>query len=406
MAIKSGEASSANEVMNALGQLFKNQTILMEDAALAETNLKQTEVDTFGSDTSDTWQHMHLDAGSWKTRNQDTSFGDSSVDIYCTSLTSGDFAINNCQITQLNKTATTQIWRLYCDTGTAEVQRAQIIKTLFYGTDGTNDRASGSITGLTNLKSSDARDVGKRAIYAKIVGTTTADSKNAQYTGTFQDTATNTDCSSWSKIAVAVGGDASDNSDCRWELPEGTTLNNAQTTGTTPATSDELGTDTSADEGTNPADCELDWYLADGNFAEATTTSEALILCKGAISWAETDPDNIITSTNNDSFVDDSVPVFEAQNLAETAFVSIVLNATTGSTITNLIPTWLSTIDASNSLAVTISADGTNYENITDATINRPIDTGTNLKIKFTITRTDNTTVDTIDYTAVTWNLY
>ncbi|MFW6174021.1 MAG: hypothetical protein ACOC5T_09780 [Elusimicrobiota bacterium] len=73
-------------------------------------------------------------------------------------------------------------------------------------------------------------------------------------------------------------------------------------------------------------------------------------------------------------------------------------------TITDCIPVWNSDIDASNTLAVSISADGTNYESVTEKEIHRFTNNGTNLYIKFEITNTDTSTTDTISEYAIWYN--
>jgi hypothetical protein len=59
-----------------------------------------------------------------------------------------------------------------------------------------------------------------------------------------------------------------------------------------------------------------------------------------------------------------------------------------------------------NTLTVSISADGTNYEEVTDATIHRFTDTGTNLYIKFEITRVNETVTDRLFNYCLGYNWY
>ena len=89
------------------------------------------------------------------------------IDINATSLTVGNFAINNCSANLLKDYGAYKRYRLNCSGATDAIRRAKMYKTLFYGTDGTNERVSG-ITGLTNLFTSVSRDIGKNAYYAKL----------------------------------------------------------------------------------------------------------------------------------------------------------------------------------------------------------------------------------------------
>ena len=60
------------------------------------------------------------------------------VIIEATSISAtSDFEINDCHIIKVASGK----WQLSCDTGTAAVRRAQIYKTLFYGSNGSDPRA-------------------------------------------------------------------------------------------------------------------------------------------------------------------------------------------------------------------------------------------------------------------------
>jgi len=171
----------------------------------------------------------------------------------------------------------TSEWYLVSTESDNEVARAQLYKILFYGTDGTDGLILRS-TACTAIKTSISRDVGKQAHYAKMIGP--HDNGNglwSAYTGTFANTTTNDDCSTWSYVNSPTAG----SSVSRWELPEGTTLNTSSGT-----VSNELGTDTTADEEDNPADCQQ--FVQGDNAISPSFTVETLILCHGSITWAET----------------------------------------------------------------------------------------------------------------------
>ena len=227
------------------------------------------------------------------------------VQIEASSLTTNDFSINNC----LCKMIEAGKWVLYCTTGTDEVKRAQIYKTLFYGSDGTNPRASDTyITGITALKTSITRDVGKRAFYVKATHPANDDSCNL--TGTFADTSGNDDCSTWSYV---YNGGQYENAYSHWEVPSGTVRNTADYE---TRTSDETGTDTTGDETDNPATCKLRGGQ-DSN-VNANRVGKAIILCVGGLSWVANG------STNNseiDFYIDNSIPLLTVGDLAEESLI-------------------------------------------------------------------------------------
>lgn len=198
--------------------------------------------------------------------------------------------INNCVAAQID----TNKWILRCNSGTDEVKRAQIYKTLFYGTNGTDPRIVSGVTNLTALKTNVSRDVGKRAHYATAT-TASPGGTPGNLTGTFANTSTNTDCSSWSYCTSSGAGVTAS-----WEFPNATTLNTANN-----GTSDETGTDLSADEADNPADCDILLSGTTGN-----VTVRALVLCVGGLAFVESG--NVTSSSSTDFYTDNSVPDFTA----------------------------------------------------------------------------------------------
>ena len=157
------------------------------------------------------------------------------VIIEATSVVEANFAINNCAIINYD----TGKWVLYCTTGTNAVKRAQIYKTLFYGSNGTDPRCTtANITGITALRTSVTRDVGK---IANLEDTASSLYTSSTFTGTFADTTTSASCSMWGYVDDATVGATT--------LTLGaTTLISASST-----TVDTTGTDAEANEVTNPA---------------------------------------------------------------------------------------------------------------------------------------------------------
>ena len=206
----------------------------------------------------------------------------------------GDFAINNCEISLIESGK----WRLRCTTGTNEVRRAQIYKTLFYGTNGSDPRATSTyITGITALKTTVTRDVGKVAWYAN---TSTAEgfgtgSYTGAYTGTFVDTTNNTDCSVWSYVSASQGGSNGDTV-TRVELPTSTTINTVTRGSFGVSNSDELGTDTESEEDDNPATIRL-WQQSTGT-SSSGHIHRVVILAEGNITWATAGTIDTVSNVN------------------------------------------------------------------------------------------------------------
>lgn len=365
------------------------------------TNQDNLIKDFFTSDNAQAYQWMEYDAGSdyYKTFDSSAISSDFYVDIYTTSTTgiSAISGVNNCETVLISYDGTTYIYRMYCTTGTAAVQRAQVYKTLFYGTDGSDYKVTG-ITGITNLKTSESNDVGKRAHLARNFRAQANATGNAQYLGTFANTSTNTDCQVWTFCsAVITGGGGSASVDI--QFPNATTINSASVSGpSSSSTNDETGTDTSGDNLDNPADIELNTSFTISGGTPGGTT-RALILCVGDISWgATTGGTNPGTQDNQDFNSDHSIPDFEAITFSDTdAFVVTQTYSFTNPTA--IISKWLETVDASNTLTVQFSADGgSNYQTITNKSQFYQItNTGSTGQFKLVFTRTDDTTVDYVE---------
>jgi len=291
--------------------VFKNlmQTVFNNDYTGWDANLNGTGAPNFENlhfDTFNDSSKVATQAGflvSGKTLKY--SDMDYFIDIYADSISAiADFEINDCLIYQHYDGS--NIWRLFCSTGTAAVKRAQIMKTLFYGSDGSNPRASSTyITNCTALKCSAAADVGKRAYLERVTGN--LDQWDGQYSrdGTFAVGA-NTNVNTWTKLIMAGG--SADHRWMAWELPEGTALISRTTLGTT----DELGTATTGDDTDNPTDCQQAFW-SDTNYVNGTI--ETILLTKQAITWATTEGGSgasasLTVDTDLDFFTDNSMPLF------------------------------------------------------------------------------------------------
>ena len=218
------------------------------------------------------------------------------VEITATSLTPSNFAINNCL---LIPNITNGKWLLYCTTGTNEVKISQIYKTLFYGTDGTDPRASATyITGLTALKTSITNDIGKRAHYAKWSAANPPGVSIANYVGTFANNSTNNNCRLYSNLRFSNLSRTATIS-----FPSGTTVNSVSN-----GTSAEIGTDTSSENKNNPTSVIANFDLSGGAGASNGDYATCLTICVGGITWNNTS--NFGTFTSKDFFTVNSVPDF------------------------------------------------------------------------------------------------
>lgn len=83
--------------------------------------------------------------------------------IIADSLTSSGWTGLGHTVEQLNSTT----WKINAS-GTYEVQRAKLMKALFFGTDGTDPRATTSLTNVASIYTNDIRDTGKIGLYADV----------------------------------------------------------------------------------------------------------------------------------------------------------------------------------------------------------------------------------------------
>ncbi len=408
MAIQDGQLTEADDVMNALGSNFLDFTQLLFNAAyigfdsdLFNTgvpNTKNVFYSVFASDDADVNYGFVYDAGNDIYQLPDLSSITEYVIVEATSL-SAPWTSNDCLTIQFAAGK----WLVYCTAGNAEVKRAQIHKSLWYGTDGT-DALMDDFTSVTAVKSIDARDTDKRATLSLLGSCTGATS--TQWTGTFNDTSTNNDCSVWSYLTNTTLGAQGGTSTIRAEFAAGNTINTIGIGGNSTATSDEMGTDRSADELTNPADIQLE-YSADYTGTSAAF-ARAVILHEGTISWAETGTPR--THSEKDYTTDDSIPVMTLADTLVNEGVGVtntlIFQDTASASVTNAIASINSTIDATSSEQISISADGgSNYTDVDNGEVARPTP-GTALWRKIVITRADLSKQDIVTEQAVKYNYY
>lgn len=392
--IINGNVADADSVMNAMASIWNdtaqnlfNQAYIGFDSKLngsGAPDLKNVEYSIFDTDDADSNFGFIYDSVNDRYEMTDLSaIGTEYVIIEATSYNDG-------WVNGTNDTSVIQIsdgkWLVYCDTGTDAVQRAQIIKSLFNSTGG----LILDFTSITAIKTSHLNDVGKQAHYATISKDGGSDST---YTGTFLDTTNNTNCSSWSSCYIVNAATVS-----RWELPSGTTRNSIS--GSNFATSDELGTDTSGDENSNPANCQFEL-----DFGTSLATGQAIILCSGGITWSSLGSPSV---SNIDFYTTHSIPLMTAAGSLASEGVgdgTLIFKDTVVNT-DNAIPVINSTIDATSSEQISVSANGgSNWTDVDNAEIARPT-AGTALWRRIVITRTDLSKIDKVTEQAVKYNLY
>ena len=211
------------------------------------------------------------------------------VRIIAGSLTEADFEINNVIITQESD----NLWKVNTTESNYEVARAQVMKTFFYGTDGSDPRINRTI-GLLKIQTIDIGDVNRRGIYVHATETTGI---SYSYIGTFLNTSLNNGCSSWSYLSH-TGTDGFVSS---WAIPDGTIRN---TISGGPVVSDEIGVDTSLDETNNPTDSDLNLQGRPG--FGSTSTGRVILFCVGGVSWVD---GGLTTASNIDFTVNKSIPI-------------------------------------------------------------------------------------------------
>ncbi len=385
-----GQNASANEVMNAIGSMFNdtaqnifNADYIGFDSRLTNSttpNLKNLLYSTFTSDDADVVTNFIYDSTNdlYHTVAPAADFGTHYIIIEATSF--GTWGGGNDTLVQKVDDGK---WVVWCDTGTDAVKRAQIHKSLWFGTTGADQLIEDFAT-ITRIATSTTRDVGMRATYCN-QSQTSGGIANA--IGTFADTSTNQDCSSWSKLNTGNVDSAN------WAIPDGTTKHSIGVN----TSSDELGTDREGDEEDNPADCDIS--CSRNNSVQANV----VILHSGTISWSS----NWTTTDVQRDFVTDATLPGAMTAVSGTEWdVSTLIFKNTVSSTDNAIAIINSQIDATSSEQISISANGgSNYTDVNNAEIARPT-AGTALWRKIVITRTDLSKEDKVTEQAVKHSFY
>ena len=275
----------------------------------------------YSTDGTDLWGEAYSDSNG---RNNSVNIGSTSAEfdtnkykanylsstepfviIEATSL-SAQWTSNDC----LTKEFSSGKWLLYCTTGTDEVKRAQIHKSLWYGTDGTDSLVL-DFTNVTALKTNVTRDVGKRAFYSSGEAVRTGNGTSYSYSDyTFANTTTNDDCSCWSYIS----GSASYTSDydLRFQMPIGTDINSRSDNDV--YSNDEIGTDRTVDENDNPATARI-YAKVNRDSYSVSAYIKGIILANSSATISENTNGTGTAINNIDFFTDHSIPLLTAGTL-------------------------------------------------------------------------------------------
>ena len=286
-------------------------------------------------------------------------------------------------------------WLVYDDTYDAniEVQRAKVWETLLYDEELTN------FSNISAVKVSDSNDVGFRGY--KITFSASTSVGNSKYvTLTFSNTTDNY-VSSWSNLSVSSSNWNDVGSEyLRWECPAGTTLNQASKS---TQTSNEIGTDRSSDEKTNPSNARINQYSS--GTATMNGSAKVIFLCKSEISDSSSgSPTYNIT----DYYTDHSIPnTTQADTLANEGVIGGNFSVTTNTILNDVTPKSIvvygkAEIPTDTDITIDVSDDGGSNWDITNQSVNyisdsnsfySVIDTttlsGSDLALKFNLSSTD-----------------
>ena len=403
MAIENGELIEADDILNALGSMFLDfsQNLFNSDyngfannlTDSTAPNLDNVFYSTFTSDDADQVLGFEYDSTNdkYKTVSVSTDY------YFIIEANDQELSYESTEV-HVQKLSSGK-WIVFGKGGSQEIRRANIHKALWFGTDGT-DQLILDFTNVTSLKVSDSDDVGFRGHYARA---NLAGDATGTYTGTFLDTTGNT-ISSWSNLFLntnAAGGTRI----ARWEVPSATILHTISAGPSNTVTSDEMGTDLSGDEKSNPATCQAEII---GALFTLSGIVRAIIFCQGDITWVNV---NMTSVENIDFFTDNSIPdTTQADSLSTEGYTdntsTLIFKDTTSSSVTNAIASINSSIDGTSSEQISISANGgSDFTDVNNGEIARPI-VGTALWRKLVITRTDLSKLDQVTEQAVKYNFY
>lgn len=391
MTIQNGQVANADEVLNNLaGTQFRNFSQLLFNSdrigfqsglgcSTGSPILKNVYYRTTKTNNATSAYNMIWDGSSYKTLNV-------SAITYYAIIEASAYSGSHSNVIRISSGK----WLVYTTTS-GETGRALVMQYLL-GSRGVLGELS-KFTSCTAIKMSDANDAGMRGyrFYCQS-GSTTSTSCSL----TFNDTTGNT-VSSWSDVSSDNGSQPHQGT---WECPTGNVLHIVAVGGGSESTENEIGTDLSADEQTNPANGRLGFNS--GSNMSAGSGTYVIVWCQGSItrSGSGTMVDyytdyGIPESTTADTLVNEGVTNYTLE------FISGVIGK-----IQDCIPSWNSVISGTTTLSVFACTSGTaNYEQIYNGSITRFGTTGSYFNIKFIGSRSDTTAIDYIADWASLYNI-
>ncbi|MDP2692255.1 MAG: hypothetical protein Q8O88_01285 [bacterium] len=356
--------------------------------------------DRFSTDTVRFAQNVaHITGGSYQCVHYGSRFG---VMIECGSLPTGSFNINDCNAQQISN-GSYVVWGPNTSLGSS---RAQVMKTLFYGINGTTPRiGSNFVNSITGIKVSTNQflDVGRRAFLAKTVTVNaTLDGGGVSthtWTGSYE--ASSGSVWSWSRVLATASANCTHTSD--WNNPVGTLLNRAQINNGT-VISDETGSNLSADVKINPGSFSLVQQFSDSSATDTSTGSiSTYLLTTGSVVFGVpviTGAWTIVGSSYIDFLVHHNVPIFGSfgtEHITTTAFLITQLIGIAGSVDAALL-NYIGSFSSTTGIVGHISFDvGSNFISVCDNTLGSIGPNTGSLTTKIEIFRTGSTETDYIN---------
>lgn len=374
MVIKNGNTASANDVIASVG----NTTSQLAYEQVKSDSSNWTNTDYLGADifTDSDGAKNTIDTG-----NSTATYNNSTSDYYGLINSTDDFYYMIIEATSYGgsssyvKEIDTGKWLIVGDsTNSLGLQKGLIHQLLWSSGDILN------FTSITDIRVSDSDDVGKRGYKITFNGTTEggADPSDSAI-GTFGTTTGNI-INSWSNLTAAGGNGAT------WANPTGTTLNDSNV-----GSSNEIGTDTSGDDATNPATCTIGASTPSGG--PYTYSGQIIVFCKGTLSLAA----GMDTQAIVNYYTDNSIP--ETTTMGSISDEGLDSGTVETNTIINekvpdsIVVYGKTDLPANTSITVDVSDDGGTTFSLTGKSLNTAIDTSSfstgNLALKFNLATTD-----------------
>jgi len=394
MAIKDGQVADADEVMNAFGLAFKNSmnSFFNSDydgwnAKLADAGTPQVKnliYDTLQTDSADVNWGWNYDATNDLYTTVDLSSANLiHFDIYATSVNTSTLtdSANDIFCFQVG----TGVWRLYSWKTSTDRAVHIALQKLFDGVANAATDPNG-VTGLTDLRCSESTYRSHKVVF--IAGSTGGGSGLGYVDMDFSASGTKY---YFNYYAFSNSGNPATGS---LEGPDST----AHVTNTN-GVHDYRGT--------TVGNQFWSWTGNSGRLSGTYFTHQLTVLYP--------DTETLTSGTSGGgggNITAESSPISISATAPDTGtypdgISTLIFKDTAAATATNTLSTWNASIDATSTFVASISYDGgSNYETITDATIQRNTNTGTAVWLKLVNTRTDLSKIDTVMEWATAYNWY